>query len=177
MEVITPHNSSMESIPGIPAGRAGSMEGGAGPDLENGRPGRFPRRADRRLGQSRPRPAAGRGIPALGQVCGARILRDVLLDDAALADSAVFASRTRRSTCGFTNTISTNANGPNHVYALTACLQPPTMSARPQCRPRTFRLDSQGFTAFDPNHWNDDRMQQWTFVVERELSKNDARHG
>jgi hypothetical protein len=26
----------------------------------------------------------------------------------------------------------------------------------------------------DPNHWNDDRMQQWTFVVERQFGKNDA---
>lgn len=31
---------------------------------------------------------------------------------------------------------------------------------------------SQGFFGFDPHHWADDRMQQWTFTVERELRKN-----
>lgn len=31
---------------------------------------------------------------------------------------------------------------------------------------------SQGIFIFDPHNWADDRMQQWTFTVERELAKN-----
>jgi len=31
---------------------------------------------------------------------------------------------------------------------------------------------SQGFFGFDPHNWADDRMQQWTLTVERELMKN-----
>jgi hypothetical protein len=31
---------------------------------------------------------------------------------------------------------------------------------------------SQGIFIFDPHHWADDRMQQWTFTVERELMRN-----
>jgi len=33
---------------------------------------------------------------------------------------------------------------------------------------------SQQFLPLDPNHWNDDRMQQWTFVVERQFGKSDV---
>ena len=33
---------------------------------------------------------------------------------------------------------------------------------------------SQGFFGFDPHNWADDRMQQWTFTIERELMKNTA---
>jgi len=32
--------------------------------------------------------------------------------------------------------------------------------------------NSQPFTPLDFRHWNDDMMQSWTFVVERELGKN-----
>jgi hypothetical protein len=31
---------------------------------------------------------------------------------------------------------------------------------------------SQSIDIFDPHHWADDRMQQWTFTIERELMKN-----
>jgi hypothetical protein len=31
---------------------------------------------------------------------------------------------------------------------------------------------SQSFFGFDPHNWSDDRMQQWTFTIERELIKN-----
>lgn len=31
---------------------------------------------------------------------------------------------------------------------------------------------SQSIFLFDPHHWADDRMQQWTFTIERELAKN-----
>ncbi|HKW97657.1 MAG TPA: carboxypeptidase-like regulatory domain-containing protein [Bryobacteraceae bacterium] len=31
---------------------------------------------------------------------------------------------------------------------------------------------SRSFFGFDPHHWSDDRMQQWTFNVERELMRN-----
>jgi hypothetical protein len=34
--------------------------------------------------------------------------------------------------------------------------------------------NSQGFFGFDPHNWADDRMQQWTFTIERELMKNTA---
>jgi Carboxypeptidase regulatory-like domain/TonB dependent receptor-like, beta-barrel len=34
--------------------------------------------------------------------------------------------------------------------------------------------NSQGFFGFDPHNWADDRMQQWTFTIEHELMKNTA---
>ena len=67
------------------------------------------------------------------------------------------------------------AQGSNGVYSLTAT---PTSSdmlgagGTAQVPPGSVDSSAQGFLALDAHHWNDNRMQEWTFTIERELASN-----
>ena len=67
------------------------------------------------------------------------------------------------------------AQGSNGVYSLTAA---PTSSdmlgagGSAQVPPGAVDTSAQGFLALDAHHWNDNRMQEWTFTIERELASN-----
>ncbi len=67
------------------------------------------------------------------------------------------------------------AQGSNGVYSLTAT---PTSSdmlgagGTAQVPPGAVDTSAQGFLALDAHHWNDNRMQEWTFTIERELASN-----
>ncbi|HEX7361828.1 MAG TPA: TonB-dependent receptor [Bryobacteraceae bacterium] len=66
-------------------------------------------------------------------------------------------------------------NGANGVYALTAV---PAASDRlgtngaATVTPSAVASSAQNFLALDAHNWNNDRMQEWTFAIERELARN-----
>ncbi len=66
-------------------------------------------------------------------------------------------------------------NGTNGVYALTVV---PSSSDKigaggtATVSPSAVSPGAQGFVAMDPNNWADDRYQEWTFTIERELASN-----
>ncbi|MEO8660149.1 MAG: TonB-dependent receptor [Bryobacteraceae bacterium] len=73
----------------------------------------------------------------------------------------------------FENAIA-SAKNTDYVYALSHAPAPTdsvgTATVTASDAPGGARL----FTPFDFRHWNDDMMQQWTFVIEREVGKNSA---
>jgi hypothetical protein len=73
----------------------------------------------------------------------------------------------------FENQIENN-NGQNYVYAISSVPASSDYVGNATVSPTGISSSSQGFTALDPNHWSDDRLQQWTFVVEREVNKNSS---
>lgn len=64
--------------------------------------------------------------------------------------------------------------GNNGVYALTVVPSVSDMlvSGGATVSPSAVSSSAQSFLASDVNHWNDNRMQEWTFTIERELMRN-----
>jgi hypothetical protein len=73
----------------------------------------------------------------------------------------------------FQNSVS-NANGANYVYSLSVVPAPTDFVGQATVSPTSVSSASQQFTPLDFRNWNDDKMQQWTFVIERELGKNSS---
>jgi hypothetical protein len=73
----------------------------------------------------------------------------------------------------FANDVAT-ANGANYVYGVSAVPAATDYIGAATVSATSVSSAAQAFTAFDPHRWSDDRMQQWTFVVEREVGKNSA---
>lgn len=66
-------------------------------------------------------------------------------------------------------------NGTNGVYSLSSVPSAGDMLAplgNATVSPGGISQNAQSFLAMDVHHWNDNRMQEWTFVVEHELAKN-----
>lgn len=65
--------------------------------------------------------------------------------------------------------------GANAVYSLTVVPKASDMlgsGGSATVSPSAVSSSAQGFLALDAHHWNDDRMQEWTFTVEHELASN-----
>ncbi len=65
--------------------------------------------------------------------------------------------------------------GANGVYSLTAVPNSSDLlgaGGTATVAPGAVDNSAQGFLALDAHHWNDDRMQEWTFTIERELAQN-----
>jgi hypothetical protein len=63
--------------------------------------------------------------------------------------------------------------GNNGVYALTSLpAASDLLGAGATVSPGAVDQSAQGFLAMDVNHWNDNRMQEWTFTLQRELAQN-----
>jgi hypothetical protein len=71
----------------------------------------------------------------------------------------------------FSNNVAT-ANGTNFVYGQSSAPAPTDYVDKATVTASSVAPNSQPFTPLDFRHWNDDMMQSWTFVVERELGKN-----
>ena len=74
----------------------------------------------------------------------------------------------------YQNNVDTN-QGANGVYSLVSV---PTAAdtlgsgGAATVAPGAVDSSAQSFLAMDSKHWNDDRMQEWTFTIERELASN-----
>jgi hypothetical protein len=73
----------------------------------------------------------------------------------------------------FQNSVSTQ-NGANYVYSLSVAPAPTDFVGGATVTASSVSSSSQSFTPLDFRNWSDDKMQQWTFVIERELSKNSS---
>ena len=65
--------------------------------------------------------------------------------------------------------------GTNGVYSLTAVPSASDMlgvGRTATVAPGAVDSSAQGFLAMDAHHWADNRMQEWTFTIERELASN-----
>ncbi len=65
--------------------------------------------------------------------------------------------------------------GANPVYSLTAVPASSDMlgsGGTATVAPGAVDSSAQGFLALDGRHWNDNRMQEWTFTIEHELASN-----
>jgi hypothetical protein len=65
--------------------------------------------------------------------------------------------------------------GTNGVYTLTAVPNSSDMlgaGGTATVPPGAVDSSAQGFLALDAHHWNDNRMQEWTFTIEHELASN-----
>ncbi len=65
--------------------------------------------------------------------------------------------------------------GANGVFSLTALPNASDMlgsGGTATVAPGAVDSSAQGFLALDAHHWNDNRMQEWTFTIERELASN-----
>jgi hypothetical protein len=66
-------------------------------------------------------------------------------------------------------------NGNNSVYSLTSVPTAADMlgpGGTATVSPAAVSSAAQSFLASDPNNWADNRMQEWTFTIERELTQN-----
>jgi hypothetical protein len=63
-------------------------------------------------------------------------------------------------------------NGNNYVYALSVVPAPTDYVGGATVSATSVSSSSQAFTPLDFRHWSDDKMQQYTFVIEREMAKN-----
>jgi Carboxypeptidase regulatory-like domain/TonB dependent receptor len=63
-------------------------------------------------------------------------------------------------------------NGTNGVYSLTVVPSPADKVGVATVSPSAVNSSAQSFLPMDVNHWADDRIQEWTFTVERELASN-----
>lgn len=63
-------------------------------------------------------------------------------------------------------------NGTNGVYALTVVPSPSDKIGGATVSPSAVNSSAQGFLPMDVNHWADDRVQEWTFTIERALASN-----
>lgn len=70
----------------------------------------------------------------------------------------------------FQNAVSIQ-NGANYNYSLSSVPAPTDFVGQATVSATNVSSSSQKFTPFEYNHWNDDRMQQWTFLIERQLGK------
>lgn len=74
----------------------------------------------------------------------------------------------------FQNSIA-DQNGTNYNYALThapAATDKVGGATVDINTPQGISAASQSFLAMDVNHWNDDKVQEWTFTIEREIMAN-----
>ncbi len=65
--------------------------------------------------------------------------------------------------------------GANAVYSLTSVPASSDMlgtGGTANVAPGAVDSSAQGFLALDAHHWNDNRMQEWTFTIEHELAQN-----
>ncbi|MGE5645395.1 MAG: TonB-dependent receptor domain-containing protein [Acidobacteriota bacterium] len=170
MEVITPHNTTMESIPGLPPEVLASWAA-RGTTWKTAEQAGFP-------GALTPSVYHDFG-PRLGvayQLGNKFVLRAsygmyywTMPLSQILQSSRVNPPLNLR----FQNDIS-SANGTNYVYSLSVVPAATDYLSGASVTATAAPNGSQQFLPFDIHHWNDDRMQQWNFVIERQLGKNDA---
>ncbi|HSU61483.1 MAG TPA: TonB-dependent receptor [Bryobacteraceae bacterium] len=63
-------------------------------------------------------------------------------------------------------------NGTNGVYALTVIPSPADKIGGATVSPSAVNSSAQGFLPMNVNRWADNRIQEWTFTIERELASN-----
>jgi hypothetical protein len=73
----------------------------------------------------------------------------------------------------FANSVS-NQNGANYVYSLSSAPATTDFVGQAIVSATSVSSASQKFTPLDFRNWSDDKMQQWTFVIERELGKDSS---
>jgi len=73
----------------------------------------------------------------------------------------------------FVNSIA-DKNGTVDFYALSHAPSPSDYIGQATVSASSIPPTSQAMMAFDVNHWSDDKMQQWTFSIEREVMRNTA---
>jgi hypothetical protein len=73
----------------------------------------------------------------------------------------------------FQNSVS-DANGTNYVYSLSVVPAATDYVGKASVSPTGVSPASAAFYAMDYHHWNDDLMQQWTFVIERQMTKTSS---
>ncbi len=170
MQVITPQNAKMETIPGVP------------PEVLNAWAGRG-------LTWTTANQAGipGALTPSINHDLGPRLGAAYRLSDRFVlrASYGVYywptplsqilqSSRTNPPlNLRFENNVSTQ-NGANFVHSLADAPAASDYAGQAQVSASNVSSSAQAFTPFDFRHWDDDRMQQWTFVIERELGKNSS---
>jgi hypothetical protein len=73
----------------------------------------------------------------------------------------------------FENNVATQ-NGANYVYSLSVVPKSTDLVGAATVSPTGVSSASASFYAMDFRHWNDDMMQQWNFLIERQIGKNSS---
>jgi hypothetical protein len=168
MNVITPGSTTIESIPGIPPSVLTSWKN-RGLTWQTADQANFP--------SALMQPVNGDFGPRLGV---AYRLGDKMVLRASYGmyywtmplSQILQSSRTNPPlNLSFVNDIS-NQNGTYYNYAMSVSPAAKDFVGVATVTASGVSAASQVFTPFDPNTWSDDRMQQWTFVIERQLGRD-----
>jgi hypothetical protein len=170
MQVITPYNSTMESLPGVPPAvlNAWAQRGTTWTTADKaGIPGGLTPGINHDLG------------PRLGvayRLSDKFVLRGSygIYYWAMPLSQILQSSRTSPPlNLAFENAIG-SAQNTNYTHAMSSVPAANEYVGQAQVTASNAPGGARLFTPFDFRNWNDDRMQQWTFVIEREVTKNSS---
>src|SRR5579871_5213173 len=170
MQVITPHNATMESMPGVPAAVLDAWKA-RGLTWVTADSAHFP----------------GALVPGNWRDFSPRLSAAYRVTDKWVLRAGygmyywpmplaqiLSSSRTNPPlNLSFVNDL-TNNNGTVPFYALSRAPAPSDYIGVATVTASTIPPTSQAMMPFDIHHWSDDRMQEWTVSVEREVMKNTA---
>ncbi len=170
MQVITPHNTTMESIPGIPSSVLDAWKA-RGLTWVTANQAHFP----------------GALVPTNWGDFGPRLAAAYRLTDKWVLRAGygtyywpmplvqiLSSSRTNPPlNLRFVNTVA-DKNGTVDFYALSHAPAPTDYIGGATVTASSIPPTSQAMMPFDIHHWADDKMQEWTFTVEREVMKDTA---
>jgi hypothetical protein len=170
MQVITPHNTTMESIPGIPTAVLDAWKA-RGLTWVTADSAHFP----------------GALVPTNWTDFSPRLSAAYRLSDKWVLRAGygtyywpmplaqiLSSSRTNPPlNLRFVNTVS-DKNGTVDFYALSHSPAPTDYIGGATVTASSIPPTSQAMMPFDIHHWADDKMQEWTFTIEREVMRNTA---
>ena len=168
MQVITPYNTAMETIPGVPSAvlAAWATRGLTWTSASKaGIPGALTPAENKDLG------------PRLGiayQLNNKTVIRASygMYYWPMPLSQILQSSRTNPPlNLRFENNVAIQ-NGNNYVYAVSSVPAASDYVGQATVSATQVSSGAAAFTAMDYRHWSDDRMQTWTFVIERQIAKN-----